>query len=213
MAHLLLQLKYPIHQRLARGRTPGDINIHGHNPVAAPRHTVTVVVIPAPVSAAAHTDHPPRLGHLVVDLAERGSHLVGEGAGHDHDVGLAGGGAEDYSQAVLVVARSGEVHHFDGAAGEAEGHGPEGALAGPVGDLVHCRSVWGLLAGGRGFHGSWRSGHDLETGKTSSGHQWCLGENIQCVLHDAFFFLLSRQGDFSPWFAGDAEGRTAFDIL
>jgi len=28
------------------------------------------------------------------------------------------------------------VHHFDGAAGEAEGHGPEGALAGPVGDLV-----------------------------------------------------------------------------
>ncbi len=28
------------------------------------------------------------------------------------------------------------MHHFDGAAGEAEGHGPEGALAGPVGDLV-----------------------------------------------------------------------------
>jgi hypothetical protein len=36
----------------------------------------------------------------------------------------------------LVVAGGGEVHHFDGAAGEAEGHGPEGALAGPVGDLV-----------------------------------------------------------------------------
>lgn len=32
------------------------------------------------------------------------------------------------------------MHHLDGAAGEAEGHGPEGALAGPVGDLVHCGS-------------------------------------------------------------------------
>lgn len=33
------------------------------------------------------------------------------------------------------------MHHFDGAAGEAKGHGPEGALAGPVGDLVECCSV------------------------------------------------------------------------
>jgi hypothetical protein len=28
------------------------------------------------------------------------------------------------------------VHHFDGAAGETEGHGPQGALTRPVGDLV-----------------------------------------------------------------------------
>jgi len=28
------------------------------------------------------------------------------------------------------------VHHFDGAAGEAKGHGPEGALAGPVDEVV-----------------------------------------------------------------------------
>lgn len=33
------------------------------------------------------------------------------------------------------------MHHFDGAAGEAKGHGPEGALAGPVGDLIECCSV------------------------------------------------------------------------
>ena len=33
------------------------------------------------------------------------------------------------------------MHHFDGAAGEAKCHGPEGALAGPVGDLVECCSV------------------------------------------------------------------------
>lgn len=101
------------------------------------------MVIPTPIRAAAHTDHPPGFGHLIVDLAEGGGHLVGERAGDDHDVGLARGGAEDDAQAVLVVAGGGEVHHFDGAAGKAEGHGPDGALAGPVGDLVHCCSVEG----------------------------------------------------------------------
>jgi hypothetical protein len=28
------------------------------------------------------------------------------------------------------------VHHLDGTAGETESHGPEGALTGPIGDLV-----------------------------------------------------------------------------
>jgi len=101
------------------------------------------MVIPAPVRAAAHADDPPGLRHLVVDLPQRGGHFVGERAGDDHDVGLARGGAEDDAQAVLVVARGGEVHHFDGAAGEAEGHGPEGALARPVGYAVEgCAVGW-----------------------------------------------------------------------
>jgi hypothetical protein len=33
------------------------------------------------------------------------------------------------------------VHHFDGAAGKTEGHGPERALTGPVGDLVKSSPV------------------------------------------------------------------------
>jgi hypothetical protein len=33
------------------------------------------------------------------------------------------------------------VHHFDGAAGETKGHGPEGGLAGPVGDDVEGGAV------------------------------------------------------------------------
>ena len=52
-----------------------------------------------------------------------------------------GGGAEDDAEAVLIVARSGKVHHFYGAAGETEGHRPEGALAGPIGNLVEGGSV------------------------------------------------------------------------
>ena len=141
MPHLLLQLKDPIHQCLRRRRTTGNIDINGYDPITAPRHRITIMIVPAAVRAAAHRDHPARLGHLVVHLAQGRRHLVGERAGDDHDVGLARARAEDDAHAVLVVAGRGQVHHLDGAAGEAEGHGPEGALAGPVGDLVEGCSV------------------------------------------------------------------------
>ena len=141
MPHLLLQLKNPIHQRLTRRRTPRHINIHRHNPITSPRHTIRIMIIPATIRTTAHTNHPSRLRHLIIDLSKRRSHLVSERAGYDHDVGLARGGAEDDAEAVLVVTWGGEVHHLYSAAGEAEGHGPKGALAGPVGDLVECCSV------------------------------------------------------------------------
>ena len=140
MPHLLLQLEDAVHQRLARGRAAGHVDVHRHDPVAAPRHAVAVVVVAAAVGAGAHADDPARVGHLVVDLAQGGRHLVGEGAGDDHDVRLARRGAEDDAQPVLVVARRGQVHHLDGAAGQAEGHGPEGGLAGPICYLVEGRS-------------------------------------------------------------------------
>ena len=141
MPHLLLQLKDPIHQRLGRWRTARNIDIDRHDPITSPRDRVAIVIVPATVRTAAHRDHPARLGHLVVHLAQGRRHLVGERAGDDHDVGLARARAEDDAHAVLVVAGRGQVHHLDGAAGEAEGHGPEGALAGPVGDLVERCSV------------------------------------------------------------------------
>lgn len=117
MPHLLLQLKNAVQQGLARRRTARDIDIDGNDAVAAAGDAVAVVVIPAAVGAGAHADDPAGIGHLVVDLAQGGSHFVGQGARDDHDVGLARGGAEDDAQAVLVVARGGEVHHLDGAAG------------------------------------------------------------------------------------------------
>ena len=49
------------------------------------------------------------------------------------------------------------MHHLDGAAGESERHGPEGALPRPVSDLVEgCERVlhgadFGLLGGERVF--------------------------------------------------------------
>ena len=141
MPHLLLQLKDAIHERLARGRTPRNIDIHGNDPIAPPRNRIAIMIVPATVGTTAHADDPARVGHLVVNLPQRRRHLVGQRAGDDHHVGLARRGAEDDAQPVLVVARRAEVHHLDGAAGQAEGHGPEGGLAGPVGDLVEGGSV------------------------------------------------------------------------
>jgi len=134
--HLPLQLKNPIHQRLRRRRTPGHVNINRHNPIAPPDNTIRIMVVPSAVGTRAHGNHPPRLRHLIVHLSQRGRHLVGQRARDDHHVGLTRRGTEDDAQSVLIVARGGEVHHFDGAAGEAEGHGPEGGLTAPVGDLV-----------------------------------------------------------------------------
>lgn len=61
-------------------------------------------------------------------LAQSRCHFVGQRPGHDHHIGLARAGSEDNAEAVHVVAWRCHVHHFHGAAGQAKGHGPHGAL-------------------------------------------------------------------------------------
>ena len=136
MSHFLLQLEYAKHERFGSGRATGNIDIHRNDPITASRDRVTVVIVSAAVGTAAHGDDPSRVRHLIVDLPQSRSHFVREGAGHNHDVRLPGRRAENDAQAILIVARCGQVHHFDGAARQAEGHRPEGALARPVGDGV-----------------------------------------------------------------------------
>ena len=75
------------------------------------------MIIPTPIGTTPHGNHPARIRHLIVNLPQSRSHLVGERAGNDHDVGLARRGAEDDAHAILVVARRRQVHHLDGAAG------------------------------------------------------------------------------------------------
>ncbi len=135
-ADLLLELEHPVEERLGRWRTPRDVDVDGHDAVAAAHDRVRVVVVAAAVRARPHGHDPARPGHLVVDLAQDGRHLVCERPGDDHDVRLAGRRAEDDAEAVLVVARHGHVHHLDGAAREAKGHWPEGAGAHVADDLV-----------------------------------------------------------------------------
>jgi hypothetical protein len=141
VSHLLLELEDAIHQCLGRRRTytqltkfktncgetltSRNVDIHRHNAVATTDNRVAVVVVATTIGAAAHTDNPSGIGHLVINLAESGclfclsmyplqsSHRT-VGVRHGND-----------SQAILVISRSGEVHHLDGAASKTEGHGPQ----------------------------------------------------------------------------------------
>ncbi len=125
VAHLALELEDAVHEGLGGGWAARDVDVNGDDAVAAADDRVAVVVVAAAVGAAAHGDDPAGVGHLVVDLAQGRGHLVGEGAGDNHDVGLTRRGTEDDAEAILIVAGGGEVHHLDGAAGETKGHGPE----------------------------------------------------------------------------------------
>src|SRR5690242_5384641 len=136
MPHLLLQLENAVHERLSGRRASRDVDVDRHNPVTASCNRVAVVVVSSSVGAAAHGDNPSGVRHLVVHLSQSRSHFVCEGSGNNHDVGLTWRGTENDTEAILIVSWGRQVHHFDGTAGKTEGHGPEGALTRPVGDLV-----------------------------------------------------------------------------
>ena len=130
-ADLLLQQKHAVEQRLGRRRAAGHVDVDRHDAVAAAHHRIGIVVVAAAIGAGAHRDDVARLRHLVVDLAQRRRHLVGQRAGDDHHVGLARRGARRDAEALGVVARHRHLHHLDGAAGETERHPHQRAGARP----------------------------------------------------------------------------------
>ena len=184
MPHLLLQLENAVHERLSGGRASRYVDIDGHNPVASSCDRVAVVVVSSSVRAAAHGDDPSRVGHLVVHLSQRRGHLVCEGSGDNHDIRLTGRGTENDTETILVVSWGGQVHHLDGAAGKTEGHGPERALAGPVGDLVE----------GGPTHGISPCRHSISRQHFSHAVE-C--SHVQRVLHGALLSLLAGQWHFA----------------
>ena len=125
-----------IHQSFTSWWTTRHVDIHWHNSVTAPGDTITIMIITATICATTHRNHPSGLWHLVVYLSEGRRHLVCERTSHDHDIGLTRRGTENDTETILIVTRGGEMHHFDGAAGQSEGHGPQGGLARPVGYLI-----------------------------------------------------------------------------
>jgi len=135
-SHLLLQLENPIKQSLSGRRATGNIDVYGQDAVDATKNTVTVMVVAAPIGTAAHTDYPFGVWHLVVTQSNSRSHLVGDSAGNDHNVGLTRRGSKDDAQTVLVVSRHRAMHHLNAATCQGEGERPYGALSCPVGNLI-----------------------------------------------------------------------------
>ncbi len=150
-------------------RAAGDVDVDWDDAVDALEDGVGAVHA-AGGGAGTHGDAPFWFRHLVPDAFDGEGHFVGDGASDDHDVGLARGEAHDFgAEAGDVVAAGGGGHEFDGAAGEAHGHGPEGVFPHPVdGGVEPCeddvpldfRIVGGAcqdrLSHGVGDTGSWR---------------------------------------------------------
>jgi hypothetical protein len=194
----LLQLEDAIHQSLRSRRATRHINIHRYNPITPPYHTITIVIIPAAIRTTAHRNDPSRLRHLIINLSESRRHLVCERTSNDHDIGLSRGSSENYTKSILVVAGSGKVHHFDGAAGQAECHGPEGALASPIGYLIEsCSMRWvSAIEHKETFlHPCSPASLDIDEIETA------LFVDVQCVLHNALLPLLTRQWHLAPLLA------------
>src|SRR5262249_56911073 len=67
-------------------------------------------------------------------------HLEVDGAGDDHQVGLARRGAEGTrAEAIYVEARGARRHHLDGATGQAKRHRPHARLPRPIDRLFERR--------------------------------------------------------------------------
>src|SRR5919108_3674628 len=102
---LLLQADDALEERLRPRRAARHVDVHGDDLVDALEDRV-VAEHAAGARAGAHRDHPLRLEHLVVDLAERPRHLVGHAPGDDEQVRLPRRGAEAlHPEARDVVAR------------------------------------------------------------------------------------------------------------
>ena len=91
---LVVELEDRVDQHLGPRRAAREVHVDGHDVVDALDDRV-VVEHAAGAGADAHREHPLGLGHLVVDLAQHGRHLLADPAGDDHQVGLARAGPED----------------------------------------------------------------------------------------------------------------------
>ena len=132
---LLLELEDALEQRLGPGRAARDVDVDRDDRVDTLGDGVGVPVGAAGVGAGAERDDVLGLGHLVVEPADGGRHLVGHGAGHDHQVGLPRTGRErDDAEADEVVPGHRGGDELDRAAGEAEVEDPQGVAAAPVED-------------------------------------------------------------------------------
>ena len=144
---LLLQRDESVHQRLRTRRAAGNMHVHGNIAINSLQHVVTLLEWPAGDGARAHRDHIPGLGHLVVEAHHLRRHLLGHRAGDDHQVGLARRRPEDLGpEARQIVAGHGGGNHLDGAAGQPELHGPDGAAPPPVVQLLDGGNEDALLA-------------------------------------------------------------------
>ena len=135
----------PLHQCLGSWWAAGHVDVDRDDLVDALENRV-VVEHPAGARAGAHRDHPFRLEHLVVHLAQRRRHLVRHPPRDDQQVGLARRRGEPlHPEARDVVARRDDRHHLDRTAGEPEGVRPHRVRLRPGDGLLDRREEQRIL--------------------------------------------------------------------
>jgi hypothetical protein len=88
------------------------------------------------IGAGPHRNHIPRLGHLVIDPAQRWRHFVAQRAGNNQEIGVAWRSSWGHAEPLHVVARHRRLHHFDRAAGEAKGVPHERSRSRPLQGII-----------------------------------------------------------------------------
>jgi len=124
MLDFLLQQRDGMEKLLRARRASRHINIDGDDLVDSLDKSV-ILKDSARSRAGSHGDYPLGFRHLVVETANNRSHLLRDTAGHNHQVCLPRRGAKDFgAEARNVVTGGAHRHHFNRAAGQAEGHRP-----------------------------------------------------------------------------------------
>src|SRR5713101_9029008 len=93
--NLLLELENGVEKRFGARRAAGNVNVDGNDLIAA-LYDCIIVEDAAGRGASAHGDDPLGLRHLVVKLANDGSHFLGKAASDNHQIGLPRRGAENF---------------------------------------------------------------------------------------------------------------------
>lgn len=94
------------------------------------------MIISTTIRTASHADDPTWLRHLVINHPKSRRHLVGHGTRDNKNVDLSRRSAPYGTKTVNVVPRANQRHLFEGAAGKSKGQRIEGAMSGPVGELI-----------------------------------------------------------------------------
>src|SRR5918996_1254640 len=135
---LLLQFEDALEQRLRARWTAGHVHVDRHDLVDSLGHGVGVPIRPAGVGARPERDHVLGLGHLLVQPADSGRHLVGDRARHDHQVGLPGPRREwDHAEPDEVVACHRGGDELDGPPPKPQVEDPKRVAPPPVQHHAH----------------------------------------------------------------------------
>src|SRR3990170_482916 len=139
LLYLFLQLHDSVPEGFRSRRTTRDEYVHGHN-VIHPLHHAVGVEDAARTGAASHGDHIPWFRHLIIHAAQHRRHLLGERAGHDHEIGLPRGRSRHIAEHIEVMLRSAqELVHLDTTARKPERERPNGAGPHIIQELINLR--------------------------------------------------------------------------